>query len=81
MKRNILQPVSSNFNTDEITIMELTYKKYGSLSGWQLSAITHAPGTPWHTAWTEGQYIRGYSIKNEVIKEYYKNLIEVNQNQ
>ena len=81
MQRNILQYVSSNFNVNEKTIMKLTYEKYETLSGWQLSAITHAPDTPWHQAWTEGQSIRGYSIKNQIIKEHYKNLITSNQNQ
>ena len=81
MKKNILQPVSSNFNVNEETIMRLTYEKYGTLSGWKLSAITHAPGTPWHEAWQEGKHIRGYSITNEKIKEHYTNLINSNQNQ
>ena len=78
MKKNVLQYVSSNFDEHEKTIMELTHEKYGNLDGWKLSAITHAEGTPWYNAWKEGQYIRGYSIKNENIKKYYKNLINSN---
>ena len=81
MQKNILKYVSSEFNANEETIMKLTYKKYGALSGWQLSAITHAPDTPWHKAWKEGQHIRGYSIKNEEIKKHYKDMINSNQNQ
>lgn len=79
MQDNVLKEVSSNFSNSEKTIMKLTYKKYGSLDGWQLSAITHAEDTPWATAWKEGQYIRGFSISNKKIKEYYQSLISKNQ--
>lgn len=81
MKRNILKPVSSKFDTNEETIMQLTYEEYGGFNGWQLSAITHAPDTPWYEAWEKGEHIRGYSITNKRIKKYYKDLIKKNQNQ
>ena len=76
METNSLEDFLSNFDNDEKEIMEFTYRKYGKLDGWQLSAITHAEGTPWYDAWKEGKYIRGFSIRNELIQEYYKNLIE-----
>ncbi len=79
-KTNTLEDFIVDFSENEKIIMKFTFDKYGKLDGWKLSAITHAKGTPWHTAWKEGQYIRGYSIKNELIKEYYKNLISSNQN-
>ena len=82
METRSLQEVSSSFDKDEKAIMELTHEKYGPLEGWQLSAITHAPGTPWDKAWKEGKHIRGFSIRNEEIKKHYQSLLkEANENQ
>ena len=76
MKTNSLEYFVSNFDMDEEEIMEFTYKRYGKLDVWKLIAITHAEGTPWYEAWEEGKHIRGFSIRNELIKKHYKNLIE-----
>ena len=80
MQSNTLKEVTSDFSDNEKTIMKITYQKYGSLDGWQLSAITHAKDTPWANAWKEGKYIRGFSISNEKIKEHYKSLIPSKDN-
>ena len=79
MQSNTLKEVSSDFSDDEKTIMKLTHQKYSPLDGWQLSAITHAEGTPWAKAWKEGKYIRGFSISNDTIEEHYASLIAKNQ--
>jgi len=79
MNNDMLEDFVSNFDQNEKTIMKLTYKKYGELDGWKLSAITHAKDTPWYQAWKEGQHIRGFSISNEKIKEHYKSLIKSSQ--
>ena len=76
METRTLKAVSSHFDKEEKTIMKLNYEKYGSLDGWQLSAITHAEGTPWYKAWEEGQHIRGFSISNNEIKNHYQALIK-----
>ena len=80
MKINTLEDFVSNFDKNEKIIMEFTHKKYGPLDGWRLSAITHAPDSPWYKAWEEGKHIRGFSISNDEIKRYYKSLIK-NDNQ
>ena len=79
MQKNILEDFTSNFDKNEKEIMDFTHEKYGKLDGWKLSAITHAEGTPWHTAWKDGKYIRGFSISNDKIKTYYQSLIENSQ--
>ena len=65
----------SNFTENEKEVMDGVYRSYGSLEGWQLSSLTHAPDTPWATAWKQGKHIRGFSIPNDQIQEHYKNLI------
>ena len=80
MMNNRLENFVSNFDKNEKIIMKFTYKEYGKLDGWKLSAITHAKETPWYKAWKKGQHIRGFSISNEEIKEHYKVLMKNSQN-
>ena len=55
---------------DDKEIITLVNKRYGTLNGLQLSALTHAEGTPWKQAKNENKTI----IENKVIKDYYKHL-------
>ena len=77
--KQVLEDFSSTFDRDEEKIIEVTYKDYGDLTGWELSAITHAKDTPWYKAWEEGEHIRGFSISNEEIKNHYKKLMNNRQ--
>ena len=38
---------TENFDEYEKDLIEQVWRRYGNLSGPQLSAMTHAPGTPW----------------------------------
>ena len=65
---------SHSFNEDEIEIIKLVYDTYGSFDGWVLSAITHAPGTPWHTFYKKD--VLGITIPNDVIQEHFESKIK-----
>ena len=65
---------TSHFSADEREIIEAVYEQYKDHTASQLVAITHAAEGPWATAWKDGQYIRGFSIRNDLIADYYKNL-------
>lgn len=46
---------------------------YGKRTGFQLSELTHLPGTPWYEAWEGGgKLIKGKDIDNEKIKAHFK---------
>lgn len=52
---------------------------YGHMSGPQLSTLTHQKGSPWYSIYEElhgGNPPPGEEIPNEVIKDYYKKLLE-----
>ena len=51
---------------DEIWVV---YKKYDAT---QLSALTHAPGTPWDTVRKNNPGIRNAPIPNELIRQHYE---------
>ena len=78
-KTNSLQVVQANFNSDEVEIMKTVYQIYGDLDAWQLSALTHQEGTPWHKAWHENHGDKGFfgiTIPNEEIAKHFKQKIE-----
>lgn len=58
------------------SVIGAVYKFYGNKDGIELSRLTHMPGTPWSQAYD------GYNstiISNEVIKDYYDNLLKNQQ--
>lgn len=72
------QPVSDlinvpdlNFLQQEESIIQQVYQRYGAFTGPQLSAMTHAKGTPWHQIWHDNPW--GH-IPNALIQAYYQQL-------
>lgn len=57
---------------DEVNLIREVSEIYGKLSGIQLSAMTHKPGTPW--AETYRSDVGHIPISNDVISEHYRNL-------
>ncbi|WP_439461859.1 Panacea domain-containing protein [Serratia quinivorans] len=53
-------------------LVKSIYDTYGKLSGIQLSEFTHRPNTPWSKTWAANEKI----ISNELIKDYYKRLMQ-----
>lgn len=58
----------------EKDIVEQVYRIYGSRSGIELSQLTHARGTPWHTIWN--RHGRNSVIPNDLIEYHYDELYE-----
>lgn len=50
------------------------WHRYGNLSGFDLSTMTHEKGTPWHTEVERMNYLvpEHYKIPNEIIKHYFE---------
>ncbi len=57
----------------EADIVRQVYQQYGYMSGIQLSAITHAAGTPWSDMYEPGAF--GIPIRNDLIQEHYQSLL------
>ena len=65
-------------NTDTIVpeLLDKVWEVYKEHSAVQLSSLTHAPGTPWAITKKETPGIRNVNIPNNLIRDYYENLIE-----
>lgn len=52
------------------------WNAYKHLDGWQLSAITHQPKTPWSITWEKcgGDHFAGHPIAESLIAEHYAEL-------
>lgn len=59
------------FSDNHRKIMQITYDKYHKFTASQLSAMTHAEGTPWSKARENKDLI----INNDEIRQYYLNLL------
>ena len=53
--------------------MEKIWGTYGSMTAFQLSELTHQPGTPWHKVWFEmgGSLRKGMDIPDHLIAQYF----------
>lgn len=59
-----------------LKFLDLIWNTYKNYNGLQLSTITHETGSPWDTV-VKNQGV-GHVISNDLIREYYSSMIEVN---
>ena len=69
---------SAETSERENEVIKRVWRKYGKMSGIDLSKITHLNGTPWtETILKKG---KNSEIDNEILKKYYDDLAEKAQN-
>ncbi|NIX76780.1 Panacea domain-containing protein [Microvirga terricola] len=76
--RNVIPPelianTPSGVDTDTKVFLEDVFQKYGHLSGYALSSLTHKSGTPWDQVYREG--IMGIEIPDNLIRTHYEKLL------
>jgi uncharacterized phage-associated protein len=64
-------------DTATTSLLNKVFEKYGSMSAWQLSRLSHLPGSPWEKTWE--QNTTGIIIPDELIRTYFKDLSEKNK--
>lgn len=78
----VIGPLSKTaeiLDQDEEWLVQSVYEAYKHFTAIQLSAMTHAVGSPWYITWADGQGMN-HIISNDLIEEHYKRLTERNQN-
>lgn len=73
-----LQDLSCDFIESTVPLLQKVWDKYKGLSGVELSALTHQPGTPWYTVWNEdgGKDKKCAKIPDPIIKNFYLQKLE-----
>lgn len=74
--RRLIDIPSEEYDRFETDLIDQVFHNYGTLTGRQLSSITHAPGTPWHIIWT--RYGQNAVIPDPIIEDYYQKEAERN---
>ncbi len=62
--------VSANFSDEDRTLLDKIWATYGKFKGFQLSNLTHLPGTPWDVIYKE--HGQNAIIPDELIAEYFR---------
>jgi uncharacterized phage-associated protein len=52
-------------------LLNKVWETYGDMSGFQLSNLTHAPGTPWEQIWTINEGRKNVDIPDDLIKTFF----------
>ena len=77
---DVYEPMVKN----EITcsFLDKVWDSYKGFTALELSSLTHKAGTPWDTAWNKqgGNRKSSAIIENKTIEEYYKNLLNIENN-
>lgn len=70
-------PVGCDLSHEDRIFVENVFKQYGRISAFDLSDMTHEPGSPWDRVWNSKAPIGrlGLRIKNEEIREYFLQMI------
>lgn len=69
-------PTAKSIDNDLFTtIIQIVFNKYGGVSAWKLSALTHQTGTPWHDTWNSLPF---GVITPDAIREYYRQFLNLN---
>lgn len=64
------------YDARETNLVDQVWAIYGQFSGLQLSAMTHAVGTPWHQIWN--QLGKNAIIPNALMQQYYSDQLKGN---
>ena len=89
-REQIVKPQSANPFSNPLTVdddedvgnlIAWIWGRYGHLSSYALSDMTHKPGTPWHRVATENNFRIAYNteIPDEYIYEEFTGLMNLNQ--
>ena len=70
-----LLDVDEEFAPEAKRVMVDAVARYGPLNGERLSALTHAPSSPWDLTYRRG--VQDRPIPNELIQFYYRKMLEL----
>ncbi len=70
---SVISDDASGVDKETTIFLKSVLEKYGHLTGYALSNLTHQSGTPWEQVYQDG--MAGIEITNNTIKEHYLRLL------
>jgi len=70
--------INAALSNDETDLIDRIYDLYSDYHAYQLSAMTHQDGTPWHNVYVTMKNIKG-KISNNSIREHFVELAQTRQ--
>ena len=64
----------NSVDADTFAFLEDVVKKYGDLSAYSLSSLTHQTGTPWDQVFVEN--VKSIEIPDEIIEKHYREKLD-----
>ena len=61
-------------DTGRLALLDKVWEVYSKLPALKLSQLTHEAGSPWHKAYIENPGIRGGTINDDALKDYFNHL-------
>jgi uncharacterized phage-associated protein len=62
---------TANFDDVEFKLMRDVLRAYGHLHPYELSRLTHEPGSPWHRIWTAQSVTPGMKIPDDMVRAHF----------
>jgi uncharacterized phage-associated protein len=59
-------------------LLDVIWRAYGTLTGVQLSNLTHEAGSPWYVTWHNAQGRKNVDIPDRLIQEHFARLLNGN---
>ena len=72
-----LLAIEEEFDPEAKKVMTDAVARYGPLSAARLSALTHAPSSPWELTYKRG--VQNREIPNKLIQFYYQKMLELHR--
>lgn len=72
--RTMIDVPDEEFDEIEEDLIHQVWAEYSGFTGIELSQITHAKGTPWHTVWS--QHGKNAIISNILIRDHYAEIAD-----
>jgi uncharacterized phage-associated protein len=72
------EPVRENLSEEDEQIIEAVWKAYGRFKAFELSGMTHKPGTPWDQVYNHQAGQQNAPIPNELIRKHFIGLANRN---
>lgn len=66
--------VKADISPSESRLIDTVWKDYGKFEAFQLSALTHEPGSPWEEVYKPGKM--NIRISNDRIRDYFAHVVQ-----